>query len=167
MSIAQDMLIDAFGRIRELVHRNVQGLDEAALTARPQEKANSIAWLVWHLTRIQDDHMAELRDEEQIWTAGKWYDRFSLPFDAFDTGYGHTEDEVKQVQIDAKNLMAYHDAVYAVTVKFIKTLKDEDFDRVVDKNWDPPVTMAVRLISIVSDDLQHAGQAAYVRGLIQ
>jgi hypothetical protein len=40
-----------------------------------------------------------------------------------------------------------------------------DLDRVVDKRWDPPVTLGVRLVSVVDDDAQHVGQAAYVRGL--
>ena len=39
-------------------------------------------------------------------------------------------------------------------------------DRVVDRTWDPPVTLGVRLVSILDDDTQHAGQAAYVRGLL-
>lgn len=46
-------------------------------------------------------------------------------------------------------------------------LGEEDLDRVVDENWDPPVTLGVRLISIADDDIQHAGQAAYLRGLLR
>jgi hypothetical protein len=38
---------------------------------------------------------------------------------------------------------------------------------VVDASWDPPVTLGVRLVSVISDDLQHAGQAAYLRGMIE
>jgi uncharacterized damage-inducible protein DinB len=163
----QNLLLDGFGRIKEVVHHAVEGLDEAVLTFRPEDKANSIAWLIWHLTRIQDDHLADLRKEKQVWIVGSWYNKFNLPFDESDTGYGHTGSDVAHVQASAQQLIAYHDAVYAETIKFIKTLKEEDYDRIIDKSWDPPVTMAIRLMSVISDDLQHAGQAAYVRGLIQ
>jgi hypothetical protein len=37
---------------------------------------------------------------------------------------------------------------------------------VVDDSWDPPVTVSIRLVSILADDLQHAGQAAYARGVL-
>ena len=44
---------------------------------------------------------------------------------------------------------------------------EADLERVVDTSWDPPVTLGVRLISVISDDLQHAGQAAYAAGLLK
>jgi hypothetical protein len=162
-----DLLIDGFGRIKEVVHQTLTGLDEKTLTFCPGDNANSIAWLIWHLSRVQDDHLAGLRKQEQVWIAENWYKKFKLPFDRSSTGYGHTSDEVAQVKSSAKLLVAYHDAVYAKTVKFITTLKETDYDTIIDANWDPPVTMAVRLVSVLSDDLQHAGQAAYVRGLVE
>ena len=63
-------------------------------------------------------------------------------------------------------LRAYHDAVYARTIEYVRTLQDADLDRVVDTSWDPPVTLGVRLVSVVNDDQQHVGQAAFVRGLL-
>ena len=40
-----------------------------------------------------------------------------------------------------------------------------ELKRVVDTNWDPPVTASARLVSIIDDCAQHLGQAAYVRGI--
>ena len=54
----------------------------------------------------------------------------------------------------------------ARTHGYLATLTAGDLDRIVDERWDPPVTLGVRLVSIVDDDIQHAGQAAYVRGLL-
>jgi hypothetical protein len=64
-------------------------------------------------------------------------------------------------------LLAYHDATYDATTRFIQHLDEADLDRIVDERWDPPVTLGVRLVSVVNDDLQHVGQAAYVRGLLE
>jgi uncharacterized damage-inducible protein DinB len=165
MTIAE-LLADSFGRIRELVHETVDSADASDLSWRPDNASNSIAWLTWHLTRIQDDHIADAAKTGQVWIAGGWAERFGLPFDEADTGYGHGVTEVAALQVDSGELLtSYHDAVYQQTLDYISGLTDADLDRVVDERWDPPVTLGVRLVSVISDDLQHVGQAAYLRGL--
>ncbi|HEY0620309.1 MAG TPA: DinB family protein [Kribbella sp.] len=161
-----ELLIDAYGRIQGVVHDVVDGLDDKTLSTRPDGKGNSIAWLIWHLTRIQDDHLADAGGYEQVYTAEGWHERLGLPFDPADTGYGHTAQDVAAVVVPAEQLAGYYDAVHARSVEYLKGLSDEDLDRIVDKRWKPPVTLGVRLTSVLSDDLQHAGQAAYVRGLL-
>ncbi|MBX6767424.1 MAG: DUF664 domain-containing protein [Actinomadura rubrobrunea] len=166
MTSAQ-LLTDAFGRIREEVHAAVDGLSPQELAYRIREDANSIAWLVWHLTRIQDDHVADVAGLPQVWTSQGWVERFDLPFDPADTGYGHDSDQVAAVQVESGELLTgYHDAVYEQTISYVETLTDDDLPRIVDHSWDPPVTLGVRLVSVISDDLQHAGQAAFIRGLL-
>ncbi|MGW3244053.1 mycothiol transferase [Streptomyces sp. NPDC001070] len=163
-----ELLADAFGRIRETVHEAVDGLSAQSLHARPDDGANPIAWLVWHLTRIQDDHVAGVAGSEQLWTADGWADRFGLPFAPYDTGYGHRPKDVAALRVESGELLTgYHDAVHDNTLRYLRTLRETDFPRVVDTSWDPPVTLAVRLVSVVSDDLQHAGQAAYLRGCVE
>jgi uncharacterized damage-inducible protein DinB len=164
---ANKLLVDGFDRVRETVQQVVAGLDEDGLSFRPDREANSVAWLVWHLTRVQDDHVADVAGAAQLWTAGGWVERFRLPFDVEATGYGHTPDEVGQVRATADMLSGYHDAVHSSTVDFLGTLGDDDYERVVDERWDPPVTMAVRLMSVLNDGTQHAGQAAYARGILE
>ncbi len=160
------LLDDAFGRIRSGVHHAVEGLDTDALTFRPDRDSNSIAWLVWHVARIQDDHISALRDTEQAWTNG-WSERFGLPFDESDTGYGHSNEQVAAVSPRAEDLLGYFDAVHEATVGYLSTIELAQLDRVVDDSWDPPVTLAVRLVSVVTDNLEHVGQAAYVRGVAE
>jgi uncharacterized damage-inducible protein DinB len=160
------VLIDAFTRISEEVHSTVADLTDTQLLFRPSDKGNSIAWLIWHLTRVQDDHISELADREQVWIECSWHDKFKLPFSDFATGFGHTSEEVSAVQASAEQLLGYFDAVHAKTIEFLNNLKSDDYERIVDTSWDPPVTMAVRLVSVLADDLQHVGQAAYIRGLL-
>ena len=161
-----DLLIDAFDRIRQTGRAAVDGLDDDALAARPTPDANSVGWLVWHLARVQDDHVADVAGLEQVWTRDGFADRFALPFDTGDIGYGHTSAQVGAVRVGADLLADYLDAVHAQTVAYLGTLADADLDDIVDERWDPPVTRGVRLVSVLSDDLQHAGQAAYARGLL-
>jgi len=161
------ILIDGFDRVAQNVQRVLDGLSTDAAEFRIDERANSIAWLVWHLTRVQDDHIADAADSEQVWSAGGWVDRFGLPFDASATGYGQHSGDVAAVRVSSELLAGYHAAVHDRTVEYLRTLSDDDLDRIVDTRWDPPVTLAVRLVSIISDDLQHVGQAAFVRGIAE
>jgi hypothetical protein len=165
MNVA-DLLADGFDRVQGLVHRVVDDLDDDQLAHRIDGTANSIAWLIWHLSRIQDDHVADAAGHEQVWTAAGWHERSGLPFDASATGYGQSSDEVAAVRVSAELLTGYYDAVHDRTLGYVRGLSADDLDRVVDEKWDPPVTLGVRLVSVISDDLQHAGQASFVRGLL-
>ena len=161
------LLGEAFGRVRAAGNQVLDGLDDDALTYRPDAAANSIAWLLWHSTRIHDDHVAEIAGAEQVWVADGWADRLDLPLERSDTGYGHTSEQVAAVRASATDLAGYHDAVCEQTRKHLATVDAGALDRVIDRRWDPPVTVGARLVSVVNDRVQHLGQAAYVRGLVQ
>ncbi len=160
---ARDLLVDSFGRVRGLVVELTDGLTEETATFRPDPDSNSVAWLLWHLTRIQDDHVAGVARVEQAWPA--WRERFGLPFPDWDTGWGHGSEQVAAVRAPGDLLADYHDDVHALTLRYLEQITPEELERVVDTRWNPPVTAAVRLVSVIEDTLQHAGQAAYVQGL--
>jgi uncharacterized damage-inducible protein DinB len=163
-----DLLLEVFGRLPGLVRSAVQNLTPEQLRESPAPGANHIGWLVWHLTRIQDHHVAALMDRDQVWVEGDWAARFGLRADPSDTGYGHSPAQVAAVRPDSwQSVVRYYDAVAARTHEFLRGLADDDLDRVVDKRWDPPVTLGARLVSVANDDLQHVGQAAYIRGLLK
>jgi uncharacterized damage-inducible protein DinB len=162
-----ELLIDAFGRVREQAHAAVADLTLDQLHERVGPDANPIAWLVWHLARVQDDHVADVAGTEQLWTAQGWAERFGTPYRTAAIGYGHSSQDVAQLRVPSAELLTgYHDAVHDQTVAYLSGLKDDDFDRIVDTRWDPAVTLGVRLVSVASDTLQHVGQAAYVKGIL-
>lgn len=162
---SSDILIEAFNRIEGVVHSVLDGATDAELTYRPDENSNSVAWLIWHLTRVQDGHVADAAGVEPLYSSDGWVDRFDLPLPRDATGYGMTAEEVAKVRADTETLAGYFDAVHKRSIDYLSGLGDSDLDRVVDTRWNPPVTLMVRLVSVISDDLQHAGQASYVRGL--
>jgi uncharacterized damage-inducible protein DinB len=163
----RELLTYAYEQVQGTLRRAIDGLDADQLAARVGPEANTVGWLAWHLLRVQDDHVADVADREQVWTAQGFADRFGLPFDPAATGYGFSADDVAAVRIaSAGLLLEYGRAVHEQTTQFLDGLSDGDLDRVVDTRWDPPVTLGVRLVSVLSDDLQHVGQAAYVRGLL-
>jgi uncharacterized damage-inducible protein DinB len=162
-----ELLLDLYSRIPALAREAVEGLDNEQLLTQPGGAANPIAWLIWHIARVQDAELAGLVGDHQIWQDGDWAARFGLQPDPNNHGYGHSADEVRAVRPDSTEaLLGYMAAVDARTQEHLRKLSPADLDRVVDPNWDPPVTLGVRLISVADDGIQHVGQAAYVRGLL-
>ena len=162
--VTHELLTDTFGRIRGIFEEVADGLDAAALQHRPEGVGNSVGWLLWHLTRVQDDHIAGITGEPQVWE--QWQERFGLPNGTDDIGYGHSSEQVDAVRIEDPALLAdYHAEVHRATLACLDGLDGAGLDRVVDQRRDPPVTAGVRRVSVVSDCRQHLGQAAYVKGL--
>jgi hypothetical protein len=161
------LLTDSLGRVRDQVAGLVDGLDRDQLAWRPDDDANSIAWLLWHLTRVEDDHVADAAGTEQVWISAGWYDRFALPFAPEVHGWGQTTSDVAQVRVDGDLLAGYHADAAARAIEYVGSLTPGDLDRIVDERWDPPVSLGVRLVSVVNEVNQHVGQAAYVRGLLE
>jgi uncharacterized damage-inducible protein DinB len=175
---ATDVLADGFSRVQGDVQALLSGdtrhgvgpahgVTDAQLVFRIDDGSNTIAWLLWHLARVQDDHVADASGSDQVWTSAGWAERFALPFADTETGYGHGPEQVGQVRPSAELLSGYFEAVHERSTAFLAGLSDEDLDRVVDESWDPPVTLGVRLLSVIGDCLQHTAQAAYVLGVAQ
>jgi uncharacterized damage-inducible protein DinB len=163
------LLDELYGRVPDAAREVVSGLPTARLTEAPRAGANTVAWLIWHVARVQDHHVSELMGAKQLWAENEaWSIRFGLPPDPHNTGYGHSPEEVAAVRPDDGGaLVEYLDAVMRRSRAFLARLTPEDLDRIVDRRWDPPVTMGVRLVSVADDNLQHIGQAAYLRGLLE
>ena len=166
MATTADLLLDALGRVRETAQWVLDDTPEELLATPPAPGTNTVAWLVWHLTRGLDEQVADAFGNDPVWEAGGWRERMALPLPADAHGYGMTFDEVLLVQASAEHLGGYLDATFAAADEALRPVTDADLDRVVDDGWDPPVTLAVRLVSVVSDCTQHVGQAAYASGIL-
>jgi uncharacterized damage-inducible protein DinB len=161
------LLLELYGRVPPLATAAVENLDQEELCRAPGPGANTIGWLVWHLARVQDHHVAELLSTDQVWVSGDWARRCGLEPDPSNTGYGHSAEEIGTVRPESADvLLGYLREVSDRTATMLEGVTPLDLERVVDRRWDPPVTLGVRLVSIADDCLQHVGQAAYVRGLL-
>lgn len=172
MTLAHDLLLDFFGRIAEGVPRVLDGLTSDDLAWQPGTAANPIGWLLWHLCRVEDLQMADVASKlgsaaPQVWHAQGFDAKFGLPY-GDGVGYGHTAEQVAAFSLADPGLLAdYYAAVHATTKQILANLDDDAYASIVDTRWDPPVTAAVRLVSIVDDVTKHLGQAEYVKGLLQ
>ncbi len=163
-----ELLADAFSRVDQTVATAVADLSAQQLAYRPDADANSISWLVWHLTRVQDDHVAEITGRDQEWVTGGWNKRFGTDSDPSNTGYGHTSAEVAAVIPDEVGVLGeYHGAAFHRTLEYLRGVGATELDRIIDRSYDPPISVGVRLVSVINDNMQHAGQARYLRGMVE
>ncbi|TWS21183.1 DUF664 domain-containing protein [Tsukamurella asaccharolytica] len=164
---ARDLLIDSFARLREHAEEVTAGLDPDIANRRIVPEANTIAWLVWHSARVIDAQLAPIARVEEVWTANDWYGRFALDLPSESTGYGHSRAEAAEVHGSDALLIGYFRDVDAMASRYLADVTPDALSRVIDEAWDPPVTVAVRLVSIVDDCAQHLGAAAYLKGALQ
>lgn len=165
MDPAQSVLSDAFDRVNQLFGHVTDGLDSDTARWRPGVQANPIVWLLWHLSRVQDDHVSELAGVDQAWS--RYRERFGLDLDPDDTGFGHSSDQVALVDVSVELLREYHEAVHRLTQDYVQSLTGTELERIIDRRWQSPVTASGRLVSVTGDCMQHLGQAAYIRGLAE
>lgn len=164
---ANAILTDLFTRSLDGVVRVVEGMEARDLLWQPDSGANSIAWITWHIGRMEDAQIAHLSRGQPVWTSQGWVDRFDLPYPRDAHGYGQTAQDVRAFRLTNPSLLTgYYRAVHARTLDVVSGLGPEDLDRVIDPSWDPPVTVAVRLVSIADDAAQHVGQAGYLKGML-
>jgi hypothetical protein len=165
----QELLVDGYGRALETLEKALDGLTPEDLDKRPCEDCNSMGWLAWHLARVQDHQLSDLAGAEQLWIKEAWHRQFGREPDANDIGFGHSSADVAAFRSPAPEvLLDYYRAVMDNGHLFIRGLTPDDLDRELNEPWFQPLpTVGVRLISVMSDCLQHAGQVAYLRGMLK
>jgi len=165
----QGLITDGYGRVLQVLEKVLDGLTPDDLNEQSHPDCNSMGWLTWHLTRVQDDHIADLMGEEQPWTKDGRHTRFNRTPDRKDIGFSHSSEDVAAFKSPGvETLLEYHRAVLERSKRYISNLSMADLDRELNEPWYQPLpTVGVRLISVMSDCLQHVGQVSYVRGLLK
>ena len=165
----RDLTIEGYERVLQILKGAIKGLDQGDLDTQPQPNCNSMGWLTWHLTRVQDGSIANLMGDEQLWVKDGWHAKFNRPPKPKDTGFGQSSEDAAAFRSpDVRTLLDYYRAVLERSKRYISNLSATDLSRELNEpRFQPLPTLGVRLISIMSDNLQHAGQVAYLRGLLK
>jgi DinB family protein len=164
----RELVVDGYERLPDLMKEALARLPVATLDRPPHQDCNSLGWTAWHLTRVQDSQVADLMGEPQLWIRDGWHRKFARPADPEDTGYGHTPAQVRAFRSpSARVQLDYLRATTERSLRYLRSLGPADLDRALDEPWfTPRPTVGVRLVSILTDCHQHAGEASYIRGLL-
>jgi hypothetical protein len=163
---SSDVFIRAFEAVQQRFNLTLDGITPEQLTYRPHAEANSIAWLAWHLTRWQDAQIARFSEQDQVWVCG-WAEKFARSADPQDTGIGHTSEDVGSLMASGPLLIDYHGAVLDRTLGYLRKASEADLEREYhDAARNRTDMVSARLVGVLSDNFQHVGQMAYLRGLL-
>ena len=165
----QSQVQELFERIQRELHAVIEGIDPLLLDEPPAPGANSIGWLAWHLTRSHDRNVSELQGREQLWILEGWHTRFSREPDPAETGFGHTPDQAAAFRSPESGVvLAYHDAVVDMIHQYLAHAPEDDLDREAFRpTFGDTRTVQQRLAGVVTDALQHVGQLAYAKGILE
>ena len=162
------LVLDALGRVRDMVRGALADLSSEELLAPPKPH---IAWLVWHIARVQDANFSNLMEHPQLWISDGWHSRFNMAPDPRDYGSGHrhTPAQIDAFAVtDKQLLLAYLDAVFGRTKDYLSNVANSDLNRVLNEpQYQRPPTLSVRLASVINCNTRHAGQIEYLRGLVK
>jgi hypothetical protein len=162
------LVLDTLGRARDMVREALEDLSPEELLLPPKPH---VAWLVWHMARVQDSNLSRLIGSQQLWIADGWHARFGMPPDTRDYGSGHrqTPEEVDVFTVNDKRLlMDYLNSVFERTKEYLSTVSNSDLSKVLNEpQYQPIPTLSIRLVSVIACNMRHAGQIQYLRGLIK
>jgi uncharacterized damage-inducible protein DinB len=166
MSTFQEAIQSGLEEYLQGLHYALEGLTPAETRWQPTLHTNHITWLVWHMARVEDRWIARLQQCSEVWNAEGWADRFHM--DPVSTGSGHTMDEVRAMpDIPLTDLMAYFDAVRAVTRHYLAHVTDADLAREYQHPRFGAITGAWIVGHLFVEVSQHLGQVELIRGMMR
>jgi uncharacterized damage-inducible protein DinB len=166
MSAFQEAIRSGLEEYLQGLQRALEGLTPAEVRWQPTLHTNHIAWLVWHMARVEDRWVSRLRQSTEVWNADGWASRFGM--DPESVGTRQTMEEVRAMpEIPLTDLMAYFDAVRAVTRHYLDQATDADLSREYHSPRLGPLTGAWIVGHILVEESQHVGQVALLRGMIR
>lgn len=161
-----DFILDTLDRMKNAVAAAVDGLSSQELTWRPGEEANSIGFTLWHQLRCEDAFVrGMIQGKPQVWVSEKWYEKLGLPENPQDVGYGYAAEQVAAFPVpELTDLLEYAEATRAQTVGYLKAMKAESLDKVIETPFGE-LTIGQVFAILLCEITQHIGQIAYLRGL--
>jgi uncharacterized damage-inducible protein DinB len=165
----RDFAIHSLDEVQEVLTRSVEGLTQEELMSQPQPRANNIAFMLWHMARVEDWFFHYLFQRvPQLWESGRWHEKMDLPEDPKVTGFGYTAEQVAGFpSVQVSDLMAYSEAVRADTAEYLRNMDAARLDEKVTSRLLGEVSIGSLISHLVVELAQHVGQIAYVRGLVR
>lgn len=163
---ATDLIAMSLEESSGYVSEALKGLSPAELAWRPRPHSNSIAFLMWHLTRGEDLWINRiLLGEKDIYESAGWYKKFGTP--AQDTGFGYDVAKLDAWPVPALSLLKeYAAAVRAKTLAYLKSLTAVKLDEPRDFGWRKG-TAGSALSHLVNELAEHSGQIGYLHGIMK
>lgn len=165
----KDFILHSFNESESALTKAVEGLTQEELIRQPQPGANHIAFILWHMVRVEDWFFHYMfQHVPQLWESERFYDKMNLPEDPRITGFGYTAEQVSSFPyVQLRDLMAYSKAVRAETIHYLHNLDSTKFDEIVKSRLFGEVSIGHLISHLLVELAQHIGQIAYIREIVK
>ena len=162
----KEFIREAMQLTRKDLLDNIRDLTAEELAWRPAPHSNSIGFLAWHITRVEDGWIQRpIQRKLHLWVADKWAERFGMPEEQRDMGYGYTVEQLQAFKTPSLELLlGYSQAVRDATLAFLDTWDPASDAIEVRAPWGT-MTVATTFQQLIWELNQHGGQIAYVKGI--
>jgi hypothetical protein len=118
---------------RVLTDPAIRQLTAAQIRRRPHPGVNTIAWLLWHMARVEDVGVNRfIADRPQVLEDG-WLAKLGIGRRDVGTGMSDSEVDDLSARVDLDALGGYWDAVTQRTPDVVASLRGSDLEVVVPK----------------------------------
>jgi uncharacterized damage-inducible protein DinB len=166
MSSFKDAVKAGMTEYLDELKQKLEGLTEAEVQWQATLDTNTIAWLVWHMAKVEDSWInVWIAGGEEVWVTGKWAERTGIA--GTSGGFGQVMDEVRSMpNVPISELVAYYEAVRKAAFETIDGMTDADMANEIDRGHGP-ITWSWILGHVMVEESQHLGQVALIRGMIR
>ena len=161
---AKEFALEALERARAVTMIAIDGLTPEHFHWRPNPTANSIAFLLWHISRVEDRFTSDLRNMEEIWLTEEWHKKFAVAIS--ENGIGWGPEQIQDFRPAIELVVSYLQRVRNISLETISRLNISQFKEQLTPSR-PDFTVANTLQTIVYHENHHQGAIGYIRGLIE
>ena len=152
----------------QVLRRALSELSTEELNSHPcGPGTNSIAWLIWHLTRIQDLSASARMGKDQAWVAEGFHAKFGMEADFMKFNSFTPEELDAFPQMDAESLLGYYECARGYLTEYVNSLSASDLDAPVPPRPHGPENVGDALGITLADNTQHFGQIAFIMGVVK
>jgi uncharacterized damage-inducible protein DinB len=165
----KEFALHSLNELQAALVESIDDLTQEESFRQPQPGANHIAFMLWHIVRVEDWFFHYLFQRvPQVWESESWHEKLGLPEDPKATGFAYTTEQVDGFpSVQLRDLRAYGEAVRAETLDYLRNTDAAKLDETVKSRLFGEVSIGSLIGHVIVELSQHVGQIAYVRGLVR
>lgn len=159
---AKELLLRSLEESHGYLTKALNGLTQEEATWSPSPECNSIAFILWHMIRVEDFFVNRvIQHEKELYETKKWQEKLGTPAKA----YGYTVEELKAWPAPKLEILReYANSVQENTLAFLNSIPNERLSEVPRPDRSPD-SIGVMLEHLITEIALHVGQIAYLRGV--
>ncbi len=159
---ARKSILNSLEQSQGYLTEALDGLTQEEAAWSPGVECNSITFILWHLSRVEDFFVNRvIQRQKELYEAENWQEKLGTPVKA----YQYTVEELQAWPAPKLEVLReYANSVREKTLALIQSIPPEKLSELARPDR-PPDTIGGILGRISTEIAMHVGQIAYLRGV--